>query len=179
VTRATPSLFAQLLGGAFEEFPAELQRIHDARPRKRLLGRCAVERGKNPLVKVLAPIASLPPTASDVALTVIIEVQADRETWTRDFGGHLMRSHLSKRGPLLAERLGPITLLFELRGVNRSIEWNIVGASYFGIPLPKRWFSGASAVEALNDGRYTFAVSANLPIIGLLVRYSGWLADED
>ena len=161
---------------SFDNLPEALRRIHDSRS-KQLLGRCAVERGGHWLVRWLAPMASLPPATDDTALSVGILVDAQGETWNRTFGDHRMQSRLRARGALLAERLGATTLLFTLLAVDERIEWRVVGARFFGVPLPVSWFAGAIATEAIVDGRYTFDVCATLPIIGLLVRYRGWLVE--
>jgi hypothetical protein len=171
-------LFEQLLTDAFAELPRELRRVHDARPYKRLSGRCTVERGQNWIARLLASIASLPPTATDIPLTVTIKSRADNERWTRNFDGHVMESRLWKKADYLAEQLGPITLLFSLSGKNQCIEWRVVGARFVGVPIPARWFSNSRATERLMEGRYSFDVSAVLPLAGLLVRYVGWLTDE-
>lgn len=173
------SVFRQVLGCVFDRLPPQSQRVHDARPHKKLVGRADVERGSHWLVGVLARIASLPPTANDIPLTVTIDAHDSAEIWSRNFSGHVMRSRLWANGNLLAERLGPITLLFALSVEHESLKWRVVGARYLGAPLPSSWFSGATASEQVVDGRYTFDVRATLPLVGLLVRYRGWLAEHD
>ena len=47
----------------------------------------------------------------------------------------------------------------------------------FGLlPLPAGWFDGVRCREREHDGRYEFLVEARLPLVGLVVRYEGWLA---
>jgi len=46
----------------------------------------------------------------------------------------------------------------------------------FGIPLPRRLAPGGIAYESAEDGRFRFFVEITLPLIGLIVRYQGWLA---
>jgi len=173
------SVFQRVLADSFGELPDTLQRVHDARLTKRLFGRCDVERGGNWMVKWLAPIASLPPTAMDTSLSVTIHADAQSETWTRDFNGHRMQSRLWASDELLAERLGPITLFFTLRAEQGRLEWRVAGAKYFAVPLPVGWFAGACATEQMIDGRYTVDVRATLPLVGLLVHYRGWLAERE
>jgi hypothetical protein len=163
------------MADSFDTLPETLQRIHDGQS-KELLGRCVVERGNHWLVRWLAPITSLPPSSSDTVLSVNILVDDQGETWIRKFGAHRMQSRLRARGTLLAERLGATTLVFKLLAVHGRIEWRIVGARFSGLPLPLSWFAGTSATEAMLAGRYTFDVCATLPLVGLLVRYRGWLA---
>jgi hypothetical protein len=51
-----------------------------------------------------------------------------------------MRSVLDRVAdvPLLSERLGPISLRFELRRDGEAIDWQLRGARMFGLPLPTR-----------------------------------------
>lgn len=174
-----PPVFQRVLADAFDKLPPPLQRIHDARATKKLAGRADVERGPHWLVRLLAPVASLPPSARDTPLTVVIEAHGSHEVWSRNFDGHVMRSRLWANGNLLAERLGPVTLLFALTVEQGRLEWRVAGARYLGVPMPASWFKGATATEQLIDGRYTFDVRATLPIVGVLVRYRGWLAEHE
>jgi hypothetical protein len=160
----------------FGDLPEALRRIHDARS-KQLHGHCDVERGASWLVRWLAPMAALPLSGSNVPLSVTIRVDEQGEVWTRNFDGHRMQSRLWARDFLLAERLGATTLLFTLSAVAGRIEWRVVAVRFLGVPLPLRWFADARATEAIVDGRYTFDVSATLPLVGLLIRYRGWLAE--
>jgi len=171
------SLFARLLPASFDELPGIVQRVHDARVSKHLNGRCDVQRGKGLLAKCLAALASLPPSQVDAPLSVAIAVDAAGETWRRDFDGHRMQSRLWAHGALLAERLGPVTLLFSLHVEDAKLIWRVAGAHFLGAPLPASWFAGAGATEQVVDGRYRFDVRATLPLVGLLVHYNGWLAE--
>jgi hypothetical protein len=171
------SLFQKLLPGSFASLSPAMRRVHDERLSKQLQGRCDVQRGHHWLVRWLAPIALLPPNAKDSPLSVLIETDKNSETWTRNFNGHRMRSHLWAHDKLLAERLGAVTLLFSLQVEQGRIEWRVAGARFLGMPLPLNWFAGACAIEQLIDGRYTFDVRATLPLVGLLVHYQGWLAE--
>jgi hypothetical protein len=176
-----PSLFRRLLGEAFDTLPAPIQRVHDERTRKVLTGRCRIARGSGCLARVLARIASLPAAGDGLPVQVLIETDGQAETWSRDFAGQPMRSRLRERGACLDEVLGPLGFRFALRANERAIDWTVVRVRALGLPLPVAWFAGVSARESVVAGRYTFDVRAELPWIGLLVHYHGWLeaADED
>ncbi len=47
--------------------------------------------------------------------------------------------------------------------------------SLLGLPLPRALGPIAIAYESAEDGRFHFHVEIRLPLVGLLVRYQGWL----
>jgi hypothetical protein len=49
---------------------------------------------------------------------------------------------------------------------------------FLGVPLPRRLHPRVRTLESERDGRYRFEVEAHLPLLGLLVRYTGWLERE-
>jgi len=176
---ANASLFERLLGVEIATLPAPLRQIHDGRARGVWSGLCEVERGRHWLAGIMARIASLPPSGTGVPITVTISASEDREVWERNFGGHIMRSTLIAENAYLSERLGPIKLIFELRIVGGAIEWRLHAVRYLGLPLPVSLFSATHARESLVESRYGFDVRVSLPIVGLLIRYRGWLAEND
>jgi hypothetical protein len=86
-----------------------------------------------------------------------------------------MRSRLSARDGLLIEQLGPLTVEFELVPAADHLSWIARGGRILGIRLPASFFSRIRAVEGMAAQRYTFEVRAELPMIGMIVRYHGWL----
>lgn len=173
------SLFQHILGAAFGELPPQVQRIHDARPRKVYTGRCAVERGDGLLVRLMARLARLPATGTQIPVTVTIEGGAGRESWRRRFGSHAMDSVLWQRAGLLHERLGAVTLRFVLLATEGEIQWQLRGARLLVLPLPRAWFQRCTAREFIEDQRYGFEVNVELRGIGLLVRYRGWMTEHE
>ena len=175
-------LFRQLLGAGFDSLPARLREVH-GNSTGVWRGLCDVERGSNPLAVAAALATRLPPSGRCVPLTVTIARDSSearsREQWLRNFDGHRMNSTLWREGEFLLERLGWVTFKFRLRVVDAGIDWQIAGARILGIPAPLVWFRGASARELTIDGRYTFDVRATLPLVGLLIRYHGWLQRDE
>jgi hypothetical protein len=47
--------------------------------------------------------------------------------------------------------------------------------SLLGLPLPLRWAPVSHAYESVEDGRFCFYVEIKHPLVGLIVRYQGWL----
>ena len=56
-----PSVFQQVLGAAFFRLPDSLRQLHSSRGLVRYTGRATVERGRNPLARLCAWLAGLPP----------------------------------------------------------------------------------------------------------------------
>ena len=171
---AVRSLFAEVLGPAFETLPAPLRVLHRAQGKHRYHGDVEVDRGAGVFSRFVAAATRLPP-AGRGPLCVEIDAGPHTERWTRFIGGRAMPSRLWRDGEVLCERLGLATFGFRLDAVDGAIVWRVVRVSAFGLPLPARWFTGVGARESAEDGRYRFDVWASLPFIGLLVHYRGWL----
>jgi hypothetical protein len=172
------SLYADLLGPHFKLLEPDLQRIHDDRAIKRYAGRCEIARDASAITSLLCALARLPPPSSDSRIEIVIERTKHGELWRRRFGAHAMTSSLSNQRGLLRERLGAMTLRFELQAERSRIVWRLKDAKLFGwIPVPARWLEACEASEHLQDGRYRFEVRAVLKGIGTLVHYRGWLSE--
>lgn len=174
-----PSLYARLLGPAFERLAPILKSIHDARAMKLYVGRCDIRGGDNWLARTVARLAGLPVARTDVAVEVAINATNATEDWIRTFGEQRMRSRLTDRNRRLEERLGPMVLAFELTAQQDRIFWTLRSARLALLPLPMTWLLKCAAVETIDDGRYGFDVSAHLRGIGLIVHYKGWLIEHD
>lgn len=169
-------LFVELLGTtAFATLPDSVQRLHRAGGTHRYRGEAQVVRGRNPLARLCGLITAQPPAAQAIPLEVEIATCASAERWTRDFGGHAMRSRMWACDGLLCERLGLVTFGFALVADAGVLHWRVRRVRALGLPLPVRWFGGVQAQEFECDGRYRFDVVARLPLAGLLVQYRGWL----
>lgn len=170
------TLFQQVLRAPFFNLPDALRALHGIRGRGEYVGRATVERGRNPLSRLFGLLAGLPPAMRDAPTRVEFIADERREIWKRDFGGRKMWSTLHCRNGQLCERLGPVSFRFELHTYDGEIWWNVAKARLFGVlPLPAKWFSRVQCRERENAGRYEFRVEAVLPLVGLLVRYEGWL----
>ena len=171
---AVRSLFAQVLGPAFDTLPAPVRALHGAQGMHRYRGEVEVERGGRMLSWIVAAATRLPP-AGGGPLCVEIDASPDTERWTRFIGGRAMPSRLWREGDVLCERLGLATFGFRLDVAAGAIAWRVVRVRVFGMSLPAHWFTGVGARESAEGDRYRFDVWASLPITGLLVHYRGWL----
>lgn len=173
------SLYARLLGPAFEQLTPILKSIHDARAIKLYVGRCDIRGGDGWLARIIARLAGLPAARSDVPVEVTIKATGATEDWVRKFGTQCMQSRLADRNQCLVERLGPIELTFQLAAQRDRIVWTLRSARLALFPVPLTWLLKCAATEAIHDGRYGFDASAHLRGIGLIVHYKGWLVEHD
>jgi hypothetical protein len=171
-----PTIYQQVLGEKFSSLPICIRTLHSLQGQATYAGRTNIQRGSNPLAALCALLTGLPPAMRDAPTRVEFLADHRREVWRRDFGGKGMSSTLTCRDALLCERLGAMQFRFELQAVAGEIRWIVRGVRLLGlVPLPTGWFRGVRCREREAQGRYEFLVEAAMPLIGLLVRYEGWL----
>ncbi|MET0815224.1 MAG: DUF4166 domain-containing protein [Pseudoxanthomonas sp.] len=167
-------LFQRLLGAGFETLPAVVRTLHATLGHRRYRGQVEVVRGGNPISRLFAWATRLPP-AGRGEVEVEIDASQGQERWTRHIGGRPMPSRLWEQDGLLCEQLGLVRFGFRLSVEDGGIVWRVQRVDALGLGLPARWFGHVLARESELDGRYRFDVAAALPVVGLLVRYRGWL----
>jgi hypothetical protein len=175
------ALFPTLLGEQWHGLAAPVRGIHGEASRVRAVGAADVAGAGHLPARLLRRLLGLPEPGLAQVLEVLIERHPDHETWTRRFAHGRMRSRLSRsrRGHRLHERLGPVTLHFELRRVGDAIDWQLRGGRLLGLPLPRTWFGVVYARSGAHQRRYAFQIDTRLPLLGQLVAYRGWLEPAD
>jgi hypothetical protein len=169
-----PPLYARAMGAAFNRLPEAVRAIHSVLRDDGAHGAATVTRGRNPIARLIGRIVGFPPEGEH-ELHVHFEELDGVETWTRRFSGKGFHSRLALRGPLLTERLGPLTFGFELPADGSGLAM-ILRAWWFG-PVRMPLFLGprCNAREYEEAGRFRFDVSIGLPLIGPIAHYRGWL----
>jgi hypothetical protein len=171
----TLPLYRRLLGPRFESLPARVRELHDLDRATVWAGRADVERGRSVASRMVATLFGLPPAGRGQALRVTFEPRGDKEVWCRAFGPAVFRSVQYERAGLLRERVGPSTFIFALDVSAEGMALVLKGVRCLGVPLPRLLAPGVRTFESERDGRYHFEVEAKLPLLGPIVRYSGWL----
>ena len=177
------SLFERLLGNVWHELPEQLRALHQTDKHAGASGLATVVRGgRQPLARLIAWCFRLPTTATDVPITVSFDPTPESERWTRRFGPREMHSEMSLgRGAeegLLIERFGPFSIALAVIWEAPRLKFVVRGWRIGPILLP-RWLAPISEThESVEQGRFHFDVSIAHPLVGLLVRYRGWLVPE-
>jgi hypothetical protein len=134
-------LYRQLLGGSYEKLAPALRRLHDG-PSARARGSVEVRRDRS----WLASLVGFPKAGENIPLDLSVEAAADRETWTRRFGGDVLRSVQLAGDGLMVERMGLLRMRFRVFADGADLRLESQGARVGPLPLPVR-------VTAVERGR--------------------------
>jgi len=177
--RAMPTaLFPLLIDPADWPLLAEpVRHLHGGTASLHARGMAQVDGARHPCARLLRRVLGLPEPGADQAIALSIERADGRETWTRGFANGRMRSTLQRApdGRHLRERLGPVSLYFELRRDGAAIDWQLRAGRLLGLPLPRALFGRVFSRSLAEDGRYVFHIDTRLPLLGQLIAYRGWL----
>jgi hypothetical protein len=137
-------------------------------------GEGRVVRGRSLPARALAAAMHFPKSGT-WPLHVAFSERGGVERWTRDFGGHVFSSELSRAGEGVAERFGPLRFAFDLPSGPRGLEMRLHRWSVFRLPMPLALAPRIAAREWEEEARFRFAVEVSLPLIGPVIGYAGWL----
>ncbi|CAA9240407.1 MAG: hypothetical protein AVDCRST_MAG08-1594 [uncultured Acetobacteraceae bacterium] len=174
-------LVAASLGSIFESLPAAVRRVHALRGTLRLVGEAAVEGAETAPGRWIARVFGFPPAADAVPVAVEIAATPGGEDWTRSFGERRFRSRMRphERPGSICECFGPFTFDLALSAGPDALRMRVEGWRLGRLPLPRRLAPRNEARETVDAaGRFRFEVPIRLPLLGRLVRYSGWLVPE-
>ncbi|NNL73856.1 MAG: DUF4166 domain-containing protein, partial [Silicimonas sp.] len=180
--RAFQPLFQQILGPAFSDLPAPVQRLHDVAGRRNWTGMAEVTRSRGILARLVARLFGFPPAADATPVRVEMVRNAESEVWTRDFGGHRFRSRLradATRPGRMWERFGPFDFAIDLGADGSGLAYPVRAGRCLGLPIPGVLLPRSQTREAVDtEGRVTFDVALSMPLVGKIVRYRGWLEPD-
>ena len=167
-------LYRRVMGPQFDRLPVAVRAMHEINADGGAAGEAIVEGAANPLGTLVARIVGFP-SAGHHPVHVSFAERVGVERWTRRFGTKTFHSTLTERGGLLQERFGPARFVFNLTGDETCLAMIMKSWSMFGVPLPLAWAPRSRAREFMEDSTFHFDVPITLPLIGRIVRYTGWL----
>jgi predicted dinucleotide-binding enzyme len=173
VERPLVPLYARAMEDRFAALPPRVREMHEVYGDGGAQGEGTVVRGKG-LARLIGAVMRFPPSGS-YPLHVAFTERNDRERWTRDFGGHRFSSELSAAGEGVAERFGPLRFVFDLPSDGEGLRMVLRRWTAFGVPMPRFLGPRIEAREWEEGGRFRFEVGVRLPVVGDVVRYTGWL----
>jgi hypothetical protein len=174
----TRSAIARVLGDAFSRLPAEVRAAHCGGTLL-LTGRANADVGSGCVPALIRALFGFPRSGRDMPVTIAFATDpSGRDSWRRDFDGRryssTMQAGSGRYAGLLVERQQIFTWVFQLvvDDAGRLI-LKLVASRILGIPQPRWLAPRCSAVETGSDGKFTFDITADLPIFGRLIRYWG------
>jgi hypothetical protein len=172
-------LYQRILGEPWQCLPLPIRRLHSVTSTSTFAGRCAVDRGRNPIAWLIAELIGFPRAGADQRIEVNLSIDDGGERWIRTCG---RRSFSSVQHPgkgraewLVRERFGPVAVDMALVADRASLRYVLRRWAFFAIPLPLWLGPRSTASESVEDGTFKFDVSISHPITGLIVRYRGTL----
>lgn len=172
------SAVAQMLGPAFDALPEEVRRVHGGRDLT-ATGTAEAAVGGNPLSALICLCFGLPRTGAGQAVSVrFVTDERGADHWWRNFAGRRYSSTLKAGSPgsaRLIEQQGILTNIFALTVSDGRLDLELVGFAVLGVPLPRWLRPRCAAQETGADGRFTFDITVDMPLIGRLIRYRGIL----
>ncbi|WP_019906574.1 DUF4166 domain-containing protein [Methylobacterium sp. 77] len=173
------SLYRRILGSAFDALPPRVRELHDAFETRRWRGSARVERGTGFLARIIGVAMGFPDATADVPVTVTFVPERGGERWIRDFGGKVFTSVQSAGAGrdhyLLVERFGIVRVSLALVRDRQRLFFVPRRWSVLGIPMPGRLLPSGASFETETDGRFSFDITIQVPLIGLIVAYRGSL----
>ncbi|QNJ99726.1 DUF4166 domain-containing protein [Dyella telluris] len=171
------ALFPALIDAAdWRRLHPAVQRMHAEGTTIEASGRADVRGATHASARWARRLLTLPEPGDAQAISLTIERHATQERWTRRFARGRMQSTLRQGSDLrLLERLGPVTLHFSLLRDGDAIDWQLRHVRLLGVPLPRAWFGTVFSRSGARDGRYAFDIDVQLPLLGQLIAYRGWL----
>jgi len=170
-----PPLYERVIGARHALLPEAVRAMHRVHADGGASGEALVRRGEGLAARLVAWIMGFPP-AGRHRLHVAFGERDGVETWTREFGASSFTSRLSESRGRLVERFGPLRFRFDLPCDGDGLAMEMRGWTCLGIPLPLALAPRSRAREWQEDGRFRFDVPIALPLVGLVVHYTGWLA---
>jgi hypothetical protein len=173
------ALYPRLLGAAWTDLDEAVRSMHLDGVIFNGQATFQVRHGRNPVARLLAWLARLPPPGAAVPTRLTVTRCGAGERWQRRFGTRTLDStQLPGIGGCLNERFGALVFRFRLVASGGALEYRQVGAALrlgpLRVPLPAWLAPRASGREApVPAGRTRVTAAVTLPLVGLLIAYDG------
>ncbi len=176
------ALFRIVLGDLeFDQMPTATKSVHRGAPAVLIAGLADIEPADTIGGRMISALFRFPRPGRQVPLEVLIEQTDKSERWVRRYPGREMVSVMGSpdaNGNTLEETFGIFSFCMKISARRDGLDMQMISARAGPVPLPGYLVPEVTATERVDKlGRHMFDVSISLPIIGRIVRYSGWLAE--
>lgn len=169
-------MYERTMGESFVRLAPEVQQFHRLAGKQTMHGRVEIHAPKSVLGKVLALFLGTPLAATQGPIKFELDAHPSEQTWTRHFPSKTMTSRLQLIDGQLVEKLGAARLVFKLTEIDGRLNMHLHRLHFFGVPCPKWLIPCVVAEETGGGGRLHFRVRADVPWVGLVASYQGYLS---
>ncbi len=179
----TDYVFEKVLSNEFNNLREQVRVLHAPDGPTVWKGQTQAEGPSNILGKLAGLIAGVNVKTGETETTVTITPKPNGEVWERNFGGRTFKSRLTpgkgKNEYLMMEHFGP--LKFALALVHKDQRLYFIPRRWFflGIPMPQFLLPKGDTYETVTDSKFEFHVDLQVPIIGRVAKYQGWLEKSE
>jgi hypothetical protein len=168
-------IFQRAMGPGFDRLSAPLRRFHAASGSLDFHGEVEIQAPQGALARVLCALLGSPSSTVRGPIHFHLDSHPDAQTWVRHFPHSTMRSTMTLEGGSLVEKLGPASLVFDLREQNGGLSMDLLSMRFFGVPCPSWLLPRIVATETGEGDRLCFDIQARVPGVGLVTAYRGHL----
>ena len=134
-----PSLYESLLGPDWPGLSPIVRRLHLPGS---ATGPFSIRRGAGPVSALIGWLCRFPAAGEDVPTRLVVRQEGAVQHWERTFGGHTLGTvQRIVEGGRMAEQLGPVECVFQLRVVEGGLAYEQVEARLcvgpWRLPLPR------------------------------------------
>ena len=177
------SLYARLLGSAVASLAPVVSGLHCARGDTHAAAQLHFEERHGVVTAVVGWVLRLPRAGAVVPTRLHIERGAGRETWIRYFGDlPPVTSHQHLEAGLLVERFGRLELSFAVTARRGGLDFRQTSAAVAvggrRVQLPRALAPRVAARIAPRGDLAEVSVSVDLPAVGRLISYGGYVVNE-
>ncbi len=174
--------FEHILCSTFNNLPKTVRALHSPTKPQVWCGQAEVQGPSNLLGKLAGLIAGIRVKSGNLPVTVTITPGKNGELWERNFDGQKFKSRLKagtgKNQHLMMETFGALSFAMALTIKGDRLYFTPRRWFFLGIPMPQFLLPGGETYETEQDGKFIFHVTLNVPIIGRIASYKGWLTQQ-
>ena len=176
-----PGLYPRLLGPAWDQLSPGIREAHAGTTHCALSGVFRIEVGAGLLAWLSRLVMRVPLSPQELPARLLIRPSHGAERWERAIGPWKFSTHQQEHRQQLRESYGPLLFDFRLDVLDGALHYSQVafgiGLGPLRLPIPKVLAVRVAALEEPASDQFLtrIAVRVDLPVVGLLVAYSGTL----
>jgi hypothetical protein len=172
------TLLRRTAGVAMDRLQRPVRELHDVHDATIAFGQTHIERGSNPMVRMVGWLFGFPPAGRRMSTTITVLAARGKEIWHRRFRGHPILTQLEPtRAPgVIVERFRfGVTFELQVTEAAGALRFNVRGMRVCGVRMPSWLWPVLNAEERAERGGFAFDIDIALPGCGRLIRYRGWV----